>query len=205
MSERISVGWCLGTALWIACASPGAAEPFKDIAPLAATCNNCHGVDGISAGGSMASLAGQSEEYLRTIMSEWRSGERFSTTMGRLLAGYSEEQINALAAYYAAKSWVPAEQELDARLVRQGGFAAERCARCHGQTGAEPKTEETPRLDGQWARHLELEILKYRDPQLEFPHEKMQENVHRLRARDVAAVAHFFASQTAGPPRAPAE
>jgi sulfide dehydrogenase cytochrome subunit len=46
----------------------------------------------------MASIAGQTEGYLFAVMDEWRKGERFSTVMGRLLAGYTEEQIKALAA-----------------------------------------------------------------------------------------------------------
>jgi sulfide dehydrogenase cytochrome subunit len=165
---------------------------------LAATCNNCHGLNGVSAGGSMASIAGQSPEYLQTIMREWRSGERFSTTMGRLLAGYSEEQIDALAAYFAAQTWTPAVQEIDAKLVRQGKFATERCAKCHGETGAEPDGDDTPRIDGQWLRHLELEAMKYRDESLTFPHKKMQDNMRRLKDKDVPAVSAYFASQTEG-------
>jgi sulfide dehydrogenase cytochrome subunit len=146
----------------------------------------------------MASIAGQSQEYLQTIMREWRSGERFSTTMGRLLAGYSEEQIDALAAYFAAQTWTPAVQEVDAKLVRQGKFATERCAKCHGETGGEPDGDDTPRIDGQWLRHLELEAMKYRDESLTFPHKKMQDNMRRLKDKDVPAVSAFFASQAGG-------
>lgn len=166
-----------------------------DIAGLAATCNNCHGLHGVSAGGSMASIAGQSQEYLETVMLEWRSGERFSTTMGRLLAGYTPEQVGALAAYFSERPWTPAKQEGDAKLVRQGKFATERCAKCHGETGAEPDGEDTPRLDGQWLRHLELETLKYRDESLTLPHKKMTDNMRKLKEKDVPAVSVFYASQ----------
>ena len=72
-----------------------------DIRPLAETCNNCHGVDGVSAGHSMPSIAGLPVKYLTEVMLEWKKDERFSTTMARLIKGYSDEQIADLAKFYA--------------------------------------------------------------------------------------------------------
>ncbi len=191
----------LGMASLLICVS-GAVADTTDIRGLALTCDNCHGMNGVSAGGSMPSIAGQSGEFLETIMLEWQSGERFSTTMGRLLAGYTPEQISALAAYYAAQPWTPAVQEVDAKLARQGKFATERCAKCHGETGSEPDGEDVPRIDGQWLRYLELETLKYRDKSLTLPHKKMTDNMRRLKEKDVPAVSAFFASQVGGQPTA---
>lgn len=186
---------CLGTAVLLACSTgPLAAE--INLTGLTATCNNCHGVGGVSAGSSMASIAGQQKEYLEMVMLQWRSGERFSTTMGRLLSGYSEDEVKALAAYYSEKPWTAAAQELEARDVRRGEFAAERCLTCHGKTGGQPKTPDTPRLDGQWARHLHLELDKYRDGTLALPNQKMAENAHALKEKDIAAAVAFFASQS---------
>jgi cytochrome subunit of sulfide dehydrogenase len=186
-------------------AAPVAAVADQDIAALADTCNNCHGVAGVSAGGSMASLAGQSQAYLEMVMLQWRTGERFSTTMGRLLAGYSEDEIKALAAHFAALPWTPAaDQALDARQVRRGRFVAERCSKCHGDTGGTPNTAETPRLDGQWLTHLELELAKYRDGELDLPNQKMADNAHRLKDAEVESVSKFFASQTEAAPAASA-
>lgn len=170
-------------------------EAPLDIRPLAATCSNCHGFEGVSVGGSMASIAGQSEEFLRGVMQEWRTGERFSTTMGRLLAGYSEAEIDALAAYFAALPWTPAEQSIDSALAAQGKTPAGRCVRCHGLTGGRPRTEDTPRIDGQWLGHFQLEMEKYRDENLEFPHEKMQESVRKLEPEEVPLVSKFFSNQ----------
>ncbi len=186
----------LGAVSLLICTASVSAES-DGITGLAATCDNCHGMDGVSVGGSMPSIAGQSIEYLETLMLEWQSGERFSTTMGRLLSGYTPEQITALAAYYAGKTWTPAAQEVEPKLVRQGKFATERCAKCHGDTGGEPDGEDTPRIDGQWRRYLELETLKYRDESLKFPHKKMTDNMRKLKEKDLPAVAAFYASQSA--------
>lgn len=185
---------CLGAAALLAC-STGSVADDANLSGLAATCNNCHGLGGVSAGSSMASLAGQSQAYLEMVMLQWKSGERFSTTMGRLLGGYSDDQIKALAAYYAEKPWTPATQELEKKLVRQGSFVAERCSTCHGESGAQPKTPDTPRLDGQWLRHIELEISKYRNGNLSLPNTKMAENAHKLKDKEVTAVSAYFASQ----------
>lgn len=188
---------CLSAVALLACSTAPLAADIN-LSGLAATCNNCHGVDGVSAGGSMPSIAGQSREFLETVMLEWQSGERFSTTMGRLLAGYTPEQISALANHYAAKPWVAAVQDVDAKLARQGKFATERCAKCHGETGGEPDGEDVPRIDGQWLRYLELETLKYRDKSLTLPHKKMTDNMRKLKEKDVPAVPAFYASQVGG-------
>jgi sulfide dehydrogenase cytochrome subunit len=43
---------------------------------LARSCNACHGLNGVSVGPSMPSIAGQPEAYLRNVMMQWKSDER---------------------------------------------------------------------------------------------------------------------------------
>jgi len=169
-----------------------AAEP--DVAGLIKSCNNCHGVAGVSVGHSMPSIGGLSETYLLNIMTQWKTGERFSAVMGRLLKGYTDQEIAALAAHYSKQPWVPAAQTLDAKLVAQGKEAIERCSSCHGDTGV-PDEDDTPRLTGQWAQYMELELAKYRDDTIKMPHKKMRTNAKKLDAADVAAAAAHYASQ----------
>jgi cytochrome subunit of sulfide dehydrogenase len=164
-------------------------------AALADTCNNCHGVNGVSVGESMPSIGGLSETYLKTVMLQWKSGERYSATMGRLIKGYSEQQIADLAKFFAAKPWVPVVQKIDAKIVAQGKAASDRCSTCHGDTGSEPDDDETPMIHGQWAKYMELEMMKYRDDAVAMPHRKMRGNSKRLADEDVAAVAKYYAAQ----------
>lgn len=164
-------------------------------AALADTCNNCHGVNGVSVGESMPSIGGLPEAYLKTIMLQWKSGERYSATMGRLIKGYSEQQIADLAKFFAAKPWVPVVQKIDAKIVAQGKAASDRCSTCHGDTGSEPDDDETPMIHGQWAKYMELEMMKYRDDAVAMPHRKMRGNSKRLADEDVAAVAKYYAAQ----------
>ena len=173
-------------------ASGGASA--ADIKPLAETCNNCHGIDGVSAGHSMPSIAGLPVKYLTEVMIEWKKGERFSTTMGRLIKGYSDEQITDLAKHYAALPWKPVPQDLKAKWIKEGSFIVDRCSKCHGDTGAEPDDDETPRLDGQWAKYMELELMKYRDKDVKLPHEKMRKTALKLSEEEVGYLNHYFAS-----------
>jgi sulfide dehydrogenase cytochrome subunit len=161
---------------------------------LASTCNNCHGLNGVSVGKAMPSIGGLPEIYLKQLMLQWKSGERFSASMGRLLKGYSDEEIGALASYFAQKPWVPSAQKLDANQLAQGREAVERCTTCHGDTGV-PDDAETPRLTGQWAKSMELEMMKYRDGVVAMPHKKMRNNAKKLDDASVAAAAAYYAGQ----------
>jgi sulfide dehydrogenase cytochrome subunit len=142
----------------------------------------------------MPSIGGLPEAYLNNVMLEWKSGARFSATMGRLIKGYSDEQIAALAKHFAAKPWVPVAQKTDPKLVAQGKKVTMRCAGCHGETG-DAKDGETPNLNGQWSHYLKLEALKYRDDAVAMPSRPMRNAAKKLSEADVNAVAEFYASQ----------
>ncbi len=69
---------------------------------LAATCANCHGITGTSQG-AMPSLAGRDATYIVDQMRQFREGKRSATIMHQLSKGYSDEQIAAIAAYFASQ------------------------------------------------------------------------------------------------------
>ena len=68
----------------------------------AAGCANCHGTNGQAQPG-LASLAGASKDETVQKMKEFKSGTRPSTLMHQLAKGYTDEQIEAIAAYFAAQ------------------------------------------------------------------------------------------------------
>ncbi|HNU10420.1 MAG TPA: cytochrome C [Rubrivivax sp.] len=71
---------------------------------LAATCAHCHGTDGRAVeGGASIPLAVQSREHLLGRLLAFRSGARTASVMHQLSRGYSEEQLQELAAYFAAQ------------------------------------------------------------------------------------------------------
>jgi len=72
---------------------------------LAATCANCHGTDGRAVtGAGMPALAGQPRDYLLQQLRAFRDGSRPATVMHQIAKGYSEPQLQQLAAYFAAQA-----------------------------------------------------------------------------------------------------
>lgn len=71
---------------------------------LAATCANCHGTDGRAVEGSaVPGIAGLPREYLAAQMLAFKNGQRQATVMHQLSKGYSDAQIQQIAAYFAAQ------------------------------------------------------------------------------------------------------
>lgn len=69
----------------------------------AAACANCHGTQG-QALAPMQTLAGLPQEVMVQRMQDYKSGKVPSATvMHQLAKGYSDEQIVAIAAYFAAQ------------------------------------------------------------------------------------------------------
>lgn len=69
---------------------------------LAATCANCHGTNG-QARGDMKPLAGQSAEKLLAALNDYRSGNQPATIMHQIAKGYTDAQLQLIAAYFAAQ------------------------------------------------------------------------------------------------------
>ncbi len=92
------------------CMAAGAAQSQTspslnlNVRALAATCATCHGTDGRAVPGeAMARLAGLSKDRIVTQMQAFRDGTRPATVMHQIAKGYSDAQIDTLAAYFAAK------------------------------------------------------------------------------------------------------
>lgn len=72
---------------------------------LAATCANCHGTQGkASIGSAVPALAGMPRDYLVMQLKAFKAGTRPATIMHQLAKGYSDAQIEQIAAYFAAQT-----------------------------------------------------------------------------------------------------
>ena len=70
---------------------------------LAATCANCHGTLGRAVdGAAVPGLAGLPASYMVEQLKAFKAGTRPATVMHQLAKGYSDAQIDQIAAYYAA-------------------------------------------------------------------------------------------------------
>jgi cytochrome subunit of sulfide dehydrogenase len=78
--------------------APSAAQ----VRSWAAACANCHGTNGQAQPG-MESLAGVNKDDIVKKMQDFKAGRKPATIMHQLAKGYSDDQIQAIAAYFAAQ------------------------------------------------------------------------------------------------------
>ena len=91
-------------ALWVAMPiAPAEAAPPRG----ATSCTGCH--PRTAGRGPIPSLNGQLAEQIVSQMTAFRSGERTSTVMTRIAKGFSDEEIRAIADYFAAGGNAPAK------------------------------------------------------------------------------------------------
>jgi cytochrome subunit of sulfide dehydrogenase len=82
---------------------PGDASALR-VRALAATCANCHGTNGAAVpNANVPGLAGLPASYTAEQMKAFKSGARPATVMHQLAKGYSDAQIDLIAAYFAAQ------------------------------------------------------------------------------------------------------
>lgn len=72
---------------------------------LAAACAICHGTEGRPAGtdSPLIPLAGLPRDHIATQMRAFRDGKRPATVMHQIAKGYTDPQIDQVAAWFAAQ------------------------------------------------------------------------------------------------------
>jgi cytochrome c553 len=134
-----------------------------------ASCGACHGPTGNSVNGMWPNLAGQHPLYIERQLKAFKSGARTDPTMAAMVGPLSEEDMQDLAAYFAAQT--PTGLEADPSKVNEGqrlyrggdlnaGIAA--CAACHGPSGHGNPAAPFPAIRGQHASYVVTQLKAYR-------------------------------------------
>ncbi|MDH5216785.1 MAG: cytochrome c, partial [Gammaproteobacteria bacterium] len=76
---------------------------LDDAHPLVGRCIVCHGKNGEISLDGAPFLAGQHEDYLVTAMNEYVTGVRKHAPMKRILASFSDQDRQDIAAFFASK------------------------------------------------------------------------------------------------------
>ncbi len=170
---------------------------------MADTCAGCHGTNGQSVGPASPNLAGMSEAYFIDSMTYFKalekgaeSGEdaRPATIMNRIAKGYTDEQIEAMAAYFASLPVYKAKVPHDASKAKAGADVYDAaCAKCHDENGG-LADDDAGILAGQWLPWMEYSMVDFKSGNREMP-KKMKKAVSKLSDEELEAVLHFFASQ----------
>lgn len=163
----------------------------------AADCVGCHGANGNSINPDIPSLAGQDGRYLKIAMQHYRDGERKNAMMKKAVAGFSDQKIANLAAYYSRqKPASPATGESGKPGVfdplGDGARLAASCDGCHGKNGNGGQ-RGVPRLTGLAPDYLFAAIQAYKAG--ERKNETMQMFTRTLSDVAIEKVSLFYATQ----------
>ena len=71
---------------------------------LAATCANCHGTNGQAVpGAGLDALAGVDKAKTLQKLADFKSGVKPASIMHQIAKGYTDEQLDLIATYFAAQ------------------------------------------------------------------------------------------------------
>jgi cytochrome subunit of sulfide dehydrogenase len=85
------------------CLAPAAFGQDSAARNLAAACAICHGTDGRAVTKDVIPLAGLPREHIAAQMKAFRDGQRPATVMHQIAKGYTDPQIDALAAWFSSQ------------------------------------------------------------------------------------------------------
>ena len=187
---------------WAAAVVLAGSVAGAELETLVIACGACHGQDGATGiAPDYPSIAGQNERYLLTQLRMIKSGERPAPLMSGQLDMVSDDDLAAMAAYYAA---MPAQvgrssaETVDAgmRIYRGGilekGVAA--CTACHSPTGGGNAPAGYPHISGQRFDYVVAQLVAYREGRRKTDDAyggMMRDVAARLTDTEIAAVANY--------------
>lgn len=193
------IRWFVALALAACSAFSALAQTPAAPAVVGKKCALCHGAKGESAGEDFPRLAAQNETYLAKQLRDFKAGRR-EGFMARMVRDLSEDDIVAVARFYAAQPAPPSsgtKSELSdvGRFVHLRGNPASTvpaCKSCHGEDAH--GTETLPRLAGQNAAYLERQIREFTQRKRTNDNEIMHVIAERLTELELKAVASYLAT-----------
>jgi cytochrome c553 len=172
---------------------PAAAADASAGAEMAAACAACHGENGNSKTENIPSLAGHPAPYLSIQLILFREQQRLNEVMTPLAKALTDEDIEGLAAYFAAQKRVPAGPAMDPAMAARGKEVADahRCGVCHlpDYSGR----EQIPRLSAQREDYLAKTMRDYKAGIRSGLDGMMTSVLHPVSDEQIAALAAYLA------------
>ncbi len=164
-----------------------ASQAAPSASMLAYTCAGCHGTNGASVGNAIPSIAGLSETYMVETMNAYKSGDRESTIMGRIAKGYSEEEIESMAGFFADQPvYKNTNQAFNAANVATGKALHEKyCDKCHTEGGT-VADDDAGQLSGNAKLFLQWSLADFHSGDRDME-KKMAKKMKRMTKRDADA------------------
>lgn len=156
-------------------------------------CAGCHGKDGVSTVSSIPVIAGYSAQYMIDSMTAYKLGERPSATMGLLAKNLKDDEIESIAEFFAAKKFIPRQQEFNTAKAKLGQKIHSRyCFKCHEDGGRSPD-DDAGILGGQWMPYLQYSFKEYTSGDRLMP-ENMKRKFDKLTPSDIESLIHYYVS-----------
>jgi sulfide dehydrogenase cytochrome subunit len=209
LGTKMNFGSLLAFLLFAIPGTTLAADGPEFTSAPAAICADCHGKDGASTQPDVPIIGGLSALALEEDLFAFRDGvrpcrttsyragvpDRPTTDMCRISADLSDDEIVQIAAFYAAKAFVPASEQLDSDNVTRGEKIHKElgCVLCHGKGGSDP-ADDAGILAGQWTDYLTTALVDFRTGKRWIP-KNMETKFRNLTDQDIEALAHFYGSE----------
>jgi len=161
----------------------------------AVACETCHGAPQRPPTGSAPLLAGQQREFLVLQMFYMREGLREVPQKAGVFKGYSDRDLEDVAAYYATQTSPRGNGNPDLTLHALGANLSRTlgCGSCHlpdyrGQ-------RHVPRLSNQREDYLTVALRDYRDNKRTGTDTSMNGVMYQVTDSEIRALAHYLAHQ----------
>ena len=165
---------------------------------LSQTCLGCHGAPGLrnpSPVYDIPMIGGQHAAYIVSALQAYKDKSRSHGTMQAQAANLSEQDMQDIAAFFAAMDGNARPSSASAALANLGKEKSAVCATCHGQTG-DGDNNQYPKLAGQYASYLEQALIDYRSGARN--NAIMAGFAATLTIEDIRALSAWYGSQQGG-------
>ena len=178
-----------------------------DIDALTENCANCHGKDGASMESSVPSIGGVSGQYMIDSLEIYKDRDRpcveaeyldgpdkgSKTDMCKIADELSDEDIEALAEFFADKEFVVAKQSFDPEKAARGQKIHDtNCEKCH-EDGGSSVDDDAGLLAGQWMPYLEQTMKAYLAAERVMP-KKMKPKMDKLTDAGLEDLLNYYGS-----------
>lgn len=192
-TSAFAAGLLLAGAVSAAPRAPRVPEVVVD-EQMIQPCAECHGAAGIASAAGTPHLGGQISDYLQQEISGLANGDRRSAIADHVPKSWTAKDIVNVSKFYARSKAPRPEQATDAAKVAQGAaIYANRCEKCHTNKGR-GSDKDAPLMAGQDLAYMTEQTRLYLTGKRRFPF-MMDEAYEGLKADELEAITHFFASQ----------
>ena len=163
------------------------------VPPKAAQCAACHGPDGNSTSGAFPILAGQTFRYIYTELKDFQAKRRTDPVMSPQAEGLTQDEIMALAQYFAAQKPTPTGFRPDPARAAKGEkiATAALCTMCH--LGGFAGQNEIPRVAGQQYDYIVKQLRDFKAKKRTNDGGNMTSVTSTMSDDDIVDVANYVA------------